>query len=89
MNIVQDDNDNQTLSNATSSGWTVIDGRRIYENSGYEWWGTILYRVADGTEGTNFTFTCTNADMSIGSIVAFTGVDGTGGVKADGTAGDL
>jgi hypothetical protein len=44
--------------------------------------------VADGTEGANFTFsTSIRADMIIGSIVAFSGVDVSGGVKADGTAG--
>lgn len=34
-NIMHNDNDSRTLANASCSGWTVIDGRRIYEY--YEW----------------------------------------------------
>ena len=86
------DNDNGGMVNVSLSGWTLIDGRTIYQegtsNGNNLWRGTVLYRVADGTEGANFTFsTSTRADMIIGSIVAFSGVDVSGGVQADGTAG--
>jgi len=33
-NITQSDNDNGILSNASSSGWTLIDGRLLYDNGG-------------------------------------------------------
>ena len=87
------DNDNGGLSNVTSTGWTLVDGRTIYSvgtaNGDNAWYGTVLYRVADGTEGSSFAFALPNsrADMAIGSIVAFSGATSTGGLKADGTAG--
>ena len=87
VNIVQNQTDNITglLSNATGTGWTLIDGREIYndgnQNNRDSWWGTILFRVVDGTEGAAFTFNLPNsrADMAIGSLVAFSGVDYVGG----------
>jgi hypothetical protein len=87
------DNDNGGLGSATLTGWTLVDGRTIRSdgtnNGANAWYGTVLYRVADGTEGSSFSFSLPNsrADMAIGSIVAFSGVSGSGGVKADGTAG--
>ncbi|MEX1132104.1 MAG: hypothetical protein WEC15_02670, partial [Flavobacteriales bacterium] len=87
------DNDNGGLSNASASGWTVIDGRIIRSagagNGSNAWHGTVLYRVATGTEGGSFSFSLPNsrADMAIGAIVAFSGVDVTGGVQANGNAG--
>lgn len=85
-------NDNQSGTNlnvnASASGWTVIDGRQIGINGNNEWWGTLLYRVVDGTEGANFVFTLdADADGGVGTVVAFSGVDATGGVKEDGSAG--
>jgi len=87
------DNDNGGLSNVTATGWTLVDGRSIFvqgtANGDNAWYGTVLYRVADGTEGASFSFTLPNsrADMAIGSIVAFSGATSTGGLKADGTSG--
>jgi hypothetical protein len=87
------DNDNGGLSSANLTGWTLIDGRTIRSegtgNGDNAWFGTVLYRVADGTEGTSFIFALPNsrADMALISIVAFSGVTATNGVKADGTAG--
>jgi hypothetical protein len=87
------DNDNGGLSNVTATGWTLVDGRSIFvqgtANNDNAWYGTVLYRVADGTEGASFAFALPNsrADMAIGSIVAFSGATATGGLKADGTAG--
>jgi hypothetical protein len=87
------DNDNGGLSNATLTGWTLVDGGIIRSDgtnsNDNAWHGTILYRIADGTEGASFGFGLPNslADMAIGSMVAFSGVTLTGGVNADGTAG--
>jgi len=87
------DNDNGGLSNVTATGWTLVDGRLIQSdgtgNNQNAWHGTVLYRVADGTEGSSFAFALPNsrADMAIGSIVAFSGATSTGGLTADGTAG--
>lgn len=85
------DNDNGGLSNATLSGWTLIRGGLIRSdgtgNGNNAWWGTYLYRIADGTEGDSFSFSMPNdrADMAIGSIIAFSGVNTTGGVGPTGT----
>lgn len=67
-------------SSPTLAGWTLIDGREIYRtgtgNNANQWWGSVHYRIADGTEGVNFSFTLNSrADMAIGTIVAFSGVD--------------
>ncbi len=90
-NIVQSDNDNATLSNATRSGWTVIDGRSVGSTGTNEWWGTVLYKVATASDVTsaNFAFTLdadANGDGASGAIVAFRNVDVTGGFNATGTA---
>jgi hypothetical protein len=95
VSIVQNetDNDNGGLSNVTASGWTLIDGRLIRSdgtsNGDNAWHGTVLYRVAGASEPTSYNFTLPNsrAEMAIGSIVAFSGVNATGGFNADGSAG--
>ena len=87
------DNDNGGLSDATASGWTLVDGRTLFSagtaDGDNTWYGTVLYRVADGSEGASFDFTLPNsrADLAVGSIVAFSGVAISGGVNADGSAG--
>ena len=62
--------------NPSSSGWTLIDGA-VLGGSNYVR-GAILYRIVDGTEGSNFTFSLggfpTNA-YNEGALVAYTGVD--------------
>jgi len=90
----ESDNDNGGLANASATGWTLIDGRIIFSagtgNGNNAWHGTILYRIADGTEGASISFNLTSpakADMAIGSMAAFSGVTSTNGVKADGTSG--
>jgi len=66
-NFVQNDDDGNTLSNASSSGWTLIQGTSIHSSSSNRWWGTLLYKVATASEPSNYTFTMnSNADMSIG-----------------------
>jgi len=64
-----------TSNNSTLNGWTVIDGRRQDQGQRYT---TILYRIADGTEGPNFSFSKgTNNATTVGSIIAFSGVNQT------------
>ncbi len=92
--IVQNetDNDNGGLSANTLAGWTLIKGVSIRSegtgNGDNAWYGTCLYRIADGTEGASFSFLMPNdrADMAIGSIVAFSGV-ASNAFKPDGSTG--
>ncbi len=92
VNIIQSDNDNNALSNATASGWTIVDGRQIAAPSSSEkWWGTVLYKIATSSDvaATNFSFTLdadANGDGAAGGIVAFSGVDVTGGFDAAGNS---
>jgi hypothetical protein len=59
----------------TATGWTLIRGADFLGT--ILRYGAVLYRVADGTEGTTFTFALgTNTVGSAGAIVAFSGVDG-------------
>jgi len=64
-------------SNASLAGWTVISGGAI--NNGGNIRATLLYKVAGGSEPANYTFVLgAGANDAVGSIVAFTGVDGSG-----------
>ena len=90
-NIVQSDNDGATLSDATRLNWLLIDGRVIGTNGGDEWWGTLLYKIADAADvaAASFAFTLdgdANNDGASGGIVAFRGVNVTGGFNAAGVA---
>ena len=80
-NIVQNDANDKNLSNVTiPSGWTLIDGREIYDAGTSQFWGTVLYRVTDVSEPSSYSFTLDlDAEMAIGSIVSFAGVDVTNG----------
>ncbi len=69
---------------AAPSGWTLVDGRNI-KTSATLTWGGVFYRVADGTE-TTVTFTKTAVNTVV-DIVAFSGVDTTGGYLVGGGAG--
>lgn len=76
--------------NATSSGWILIDGRALNNAENPEYWGTLLYKVAIASDvtATNYAFALDpQADGGVGAIVAFRGVDVTGGVTATGAAG--
>jgi hypothetical protein len=92
-NIVQSDKGPglTDLSNATSTGWTVIDGRQTGTGgSGNEWWGTVFYKIATAADvsAANFVFTFdSDADAGEGAIIAFSNVDVTGGVTETGSAG--
>ncbi len=92
VNVVQDDNQAGTNlgTDASSSGWTLIDGRSIGISGNNEWWGTILYKVAVLADVTATTFVFSldsDADGGIGGIIAFRGVNVTGGVTETGAAG--
>ncbi len=70
---------------ATLAGWTSVDARSLAGTTLR--YATVLYRVADGTEGASFAFTLgAGVNSAVGSIVAFSGV-ASNGVKADGSAG--
>lgn len=84
VNIAQSD-DNDALGNPTLAGWTLISGADLL--GGTERWGAVLYKVAGGSEPANYAFTITNNTAASGSIVAFSGVDATGGVNQNGGAG--
>jgi hypothetical protein len=88
-NILHNDTSNNiTLTNAARSGWALINGNLINDAGNNSWRGTILYRVADGTEGASFVFTLdATTDMGIGSIIAFSNVDTTRGVNENGVVG--
>ena len=76
VNIAKYYNDNTA---PTLSGWTKIDSKTL----GGSRYGAVLYRVADGTESTSFTFTIASSYISGSSassaIVAFSGVDTVNG----------
>lgn len=75
-NINSTDGNNLSGTNANLTGWTLIDASNLSSNRRR---GTILYRLADGTEGANFAFTVSNGsgttDFNVGAIIAFSGVD--------------
>lgn len=68
----------------TLSGWTLIAGPASLGGTNYSY---LLYRVADGTEGSGFTFALGTTTYGAGAIVAFSGVDVTGGFLVGGGAG--
>ena len=74
VNIAQNGN-NTTAPNLT--GWTLISGASLAGSTAR--YGAVLYRVADGTEGTTFTFALgTGVTSAVGDIAAFSGVDTSG-----------
>ena len=94
FSVVQNetDNDNGGLASPTLSGWTLVkdilirsDGTANNDNA---WFGSIYYRVSDGSEGASFSFAMNSrCDMAIGSMVAFTNV-ACNALKPDGSDGD-
>jgi hypothetical protein len=72
-----------SVSVPTANGWTEIVTGNFYQTNDR---GTLLYRIADGTEGPSFTFSFTNANSNVaGAIIAFSGVDVTGGLSLTGS----
>lgn len=67
------------------SGWTLISSGAI---DGGTTLGAVLYKVAGASEPANYAFTLgSGANNNDGSIVAFSGVDATGGFLVGGGAG--
>ncbi|MCX6316427.1 MAG: T9SS type A sorting domain-containing protein [Bacteroidetes bacterium] len=74
------------LSNPTSSGWTLVAGSDLA--GGTRRWGAVLYKVAGASEPASYSFTLdADGNSGAGSIVAFSGVDATGGFLVGGGAG--
>lgn len=89
--IVENDNSGGgDLGGASGlSGWTLIDDANLAGNNP-EAWGYIYYKVAVAADvsATNYTFSLDgSSDGAVGAIVAFRGVDVTGGVNESGGAG--
>jgi hypothetical protein len=90
VNIVQFDNDGDSLDNITASGWTMIAQGQIRRNGDDRWQATILYKIAGSSEGSNYTFNTDNdIDTAMGSIVAFSGADVSGNNPFDVTPGSI
>jgi len=74
------------LSNPTSSGWTLVAGADLA--GGTRRWGAVLYKIAGAAEPADYTFTLdADGNSGAGSIVAFSGVNTTGGFLVGGGAG--
>ena len=75
VNITQTGNTN---TNASSSGWNLISGGQLGSGGSGVRRTTVLYKVANGSEGASFAFTLgSGTTSSVGSIIAFSGVDGS------------
>ena len=73
--------------NATDAGWTRINGRTLGGSTAH--YGTVLYRVATGYETGTQTFGLIGTSpVAAGVIMAFSGVDTSGG-PFDATTGTL
>ncbi|MCF8408397.1 MAG: T9SS type A sorting domain-containing protein [Crocinitomicaceae bacterium] len=86
--INQADNDDNSLSNATLTGWQLIGGAKFYTSGNNEWWGTVLYKVATASDVSASTFTFVgdgDANDMQASIIAFSGVDQTNPIDIAGT----
>lgn len=88
-NIMQSGSDNNSLSNPTATGWTLIAASNM-DNGNSRYRGSVYYRIATATEvaAANFGFTLdSDSDDGQGGISAFSGVDIAGGVNESGAAG--
>jgi len=74
--------------NPTYAGWTAVAGANLGGNPKSR--GSVLYKVADGTEGSTFTFTLGSGTTgAVGSMVAFSGVDTSGATPFDVSPGTI
>ena len=74
---------NSGASDATLTGWTKIASCQPGTNTSSK--GTLLYRIVDGSEGSSFTFNIDKPNYTVGAIIAFSGVDISGGVGVGGS----
>jgi hypothetical protein len=73
-----------TPSAPSLSGWTSISTATFGGSAPKR--GTVLYKVATGSEGASYAFTVTSGSTNVGGIVAFSGVSASGvGVNGTGT----
>ena len=85
VNICQTGN---YTTDASATGWIIIDGANL--GNATNRYATVLYRVADGTEGTSFIFTLgSGTNGAIGSIIAFSGVNTSGATPFDAALGTI
>src|SRR5262249_47896043 len=68
--IVTISNPGENNTAASLSGWTLISGSNLGSGASY---GSVLYKVAGGSEPANYGFTLGTAG-GLGDIVAFSGV---------------
>lgn len=61
-----------TSGNSSLNGWTLVSSQRHPSVTRFT---TVLYRVADGTEGSSFSFSKGSNVAAVGSIIAFSGID--------------
>ncbi|MBK9568603.1 MAG: hypothetical protein IPO53_00855 [Chitinophagaceae bacterium] len=86
--IVQANNTDNGLSDASRAGWTEITGSSNNDNAN-RFRGTLLYRIADAADAAAVSFAFSlDADENDaeGYIVAFSGVTTTSGFDAGGNA---
>jgi hypothetical protein len=62
-----------STSFSTPTGWTLLN----QDSNGTDITLAVFYRVADGTEPTNYTFNWTGSEQAAGAILRYTGVDTT------------
>ncbi len=87
-NIIQSRSTDGTLPNEVSSdGWIVISGSNLGSGNTDRVRGTILYKIAGGSEPASYDFALNNANSNsaAGIVVAFSGVDISGGVLHTGS----
>ena len=60
---------------STCTGWTQISTGQLGGTN--RSWGTLMYRIATSSEPASYTFNTGSASRFVGSIIAFSGVDGS------------
>ena len=84
VNIEQGGN---TGTDPTCTGWTLIDGA-VIDAGGKLRRQAVMYKVAGASEGSNYAFTLgSGVNEGSAAIVAFSGVDATGGYLVGGSNG--
>ena len=88
--ISRSSNNNVDLSNASSTGWSVVAGKQYHSSGDNRWHVTVMSKFATSTDiaATGFTFTGTNADNSMGAISAYSGACKITAIGAWGTTTD-
>ncbi|MDL2342198.1 MAG: hypothetical protein QFB87_03930 [Patescibacteria group bacterium] len=64
---------NKGVTVTKPTGWLQAGG---YVSNG-NWWQSVFYKVAGGSEPTSYTFTISRASNIVGGILAYSGVDNT------------